>query len=472
MKEESNLKHTCDVDQEERENYEELERLISSINVKDPRNHINILFIGHVDAGKSSLCGRIIYLAGRIDERTIQKYEKEAKDKNRESWYMAYIMDTGEEERAKGKTVDIGRANIVTNKKRCTILDAPGHKNFVPNMIQGATQADLGILVISARKGEFEAGFERGGQTREHAQLAKTLGVQKLVCVINKMDDTSISGDWDESRFKFIVARIRPFLKASGFQTKDIDFIPIAGLEGININERVPFETCGWWCGPCLLEAIDNISQISWSHIEALRLPISDHYKDTNTVVSGKNERGIIKVGDSITVMPNQVLVRVLQIFKDDDEVLASKAGENLRIKLQGLNEEVCSGHVLCSSWNPIPVVSVFEAQIAILDLLDHKSVFTAGYKCILHIHCLVEECEISRILHLLDTKSKEKKKANFAISGSIVVAKIAVSKPLCIEKFKKVPQMGRFTLRDEGKTIAIGKVNKLPVEKPFSHHI
>ena len=158
----------------------------------DRREHLNLVFIGHVDAGKSTIGGQILFLSGMVDDRVIQKYEREAKEKNRDSWYMAYIMDTSEEERAKGKTVEVGRAHFETEKKRYTVLDAPGHKNYVPNMIAGTAQADVGVLVISARKGEFETGFDKGGQTREHAQLAKTLGVTKLVVVVNKMDDPSV----------------------------------------------------------------------------------------------------------------------------------------------------------------------------------------------------------------------------------------------------------------------------------------
>lgn len=170
---------------------------------EDPRDHLNVVFIGHVDAGKSTLGGQILYLTGGVDKRTIEKYEREAKDKNRESWYMAYIMDTNEEERTKGITVEVGRAKFETDKRRYTILDAPGHKNYVPNMIMGAAQADVAVLVISSRKGEYETGFEKGGQTREHAQLAKTLGVVKLIVVVNKLDDYSVAlegGKWSKDR--------------------------------------------------------------------------------------------------------------------------------------------------------------------------------------------------------------------------------------------------------------------------------
>ncbi|EPS65067.1 hypothetical protein M569_09712, partial [Genlisea aurea] len=182
------------------------------------KRHLNVVFIGHVDAGKSTIGGQTLFLSGQVDERTIQKYEKEAKDKNRESWYMAFIMDTNEEERVKGKTVEVGRAHFETEATRFTILDAPGHKSYVPNMISGASQADIGVLVISARKGEFETGYEKGGQTREHVQLAKTLGVTKLIVVVNKMDESTVK--WSKERFDEIKLKMESFLKSSGYNVK------------------------------------------------------------------------------------------------------------------------------------------------------------------------------------------------------------------------------------------------------------
>lgn len=205
--------------------------------------HLNVVFIGHVDAGKSTICGQILYSTGQVDDRTIEKYEREAKEKNRQSWFLAYIMDTNEEERAKGKTVECGRAVFATQKKRYTILDAPGHKNYVPNMIMGAAQADVGILVISARKGEFETGFEKGGQTREHAMLAKTLGVRQLVILVNKMDDSN----WSEERFNEIQKKIEPFLKSLGFNIKNhVNFLPGSGISGEGITKPIPDGVATW----------------------------------------------------------------------------------------------------------------------------------------------------------------------------------------------------------------------------------
>lgn len=432
----------------------------------DPREHLNVVFIGHVDAGKSTLGGQILFLTGMVDDRTIQKYEKEAKDKNRESWYMAYIMDTNEEERAKGKTVEVGRAHFSTEKKRYTVLDAPGHKNYVPNMIHGASQADVGILVIAARIGEFETGFERGGQTREHAQLAKTLGVTKLIIAVNKMDDPSVH--WDKKRFDEIIAKTTPFLKSCGYNPKaDISFVPVSALQGFNIRDKLSAEVCDWYEGKSLFQTLDNLPPADRNSNAPFRMPIIDKYKDGGTVVMGKSEAGLIRVGQGLCIMPNKSKVKVTTIWQDEEEVVAARPGENLRIRLSGVDEEqVLPGFVLCSRKSLVPVVNHFEAQLVILELLEHKSIFSAGYSAVLHIHSIVEECEVTRIVAVVDPKTKEKKKAKFATSGSMIICRVSVRQPVCLEKFSDYPQLGRFTLRDEGRTIAIGKVVKLPSPK------
>eukprot|EP00850_Spirogloea_muscicola_P008621 SM000046S16402 [mRNA] locus=s46:447826:452815:+ [translate_table: standard] len=438
----------------------------------DDVEHVNIVFIGHVDAGKSTIGGQILYLSDMVDERTIQKYEREAKDKNRESWYMAYIMDTNEEERSKGITVEVGRAHFRTAARRYTILDCPGHKNYVPNMISGASQADVGVLgmggraaqVIAARRGEFETGFERGGQTREHAQLAKTLGVSKLVVVVNKMDDASV--EWSKERFDEIVGGMTPFLKSCGYNLKkDVQFLPISGLLGHNMQERVPAEVCAWWDGPYFFEALDGLELPHRDPQGPFRMPLIDKYRDMGTVVMGKIESGSVRRGDSLMIMPNKTHVKVVTIFRDNDEVEYAKPGENLRIRISGVEEEdISAGFVLSSIRRPICSTTEFNAQLQILELLDHKAIFTAGYKAVLHVHAVVEECEIIDLLQQIDPKTKKpmKKKPLFVKSNAVIMARIQTNGTICIEEFKDFPQLGRFTLRDEGKTVAIGKVMQL----------
>lgn len=205
---------------------------------RSKKEHINVVFIGHVDAGKSTIGGQIMSLTGMVDKRTLEKYEREAREKSRESWYLSWALDTNQEERDKGKTVEVGRAFFETECKHFTILDAPGHKSFVPNMIGGAAQADLAVLVLSARKGEFETGFDRGGQTREHAMLAKTAGVKHLVVLVNKMDDPTVN--WDEGRYNECRDKIMPYLRKLGFNLqKDLTFMPVSGLVGTGLKVRI-----------------------------------------------------------------------------------------------------------------------------------------------------------------------------------------------------------------------------------------
>ncbi|XP_074576832.1 uncharacterized protein LOC141833319 [Curcuma longa] len=438
---------------------------------ENKKRHLNVVFIGHVDAGKSTAGGQILLLSGQVDDRTMQKYEKEAKDKSRESWYMAYIMDTNEEERVKGITVEVGRAHFETENTRFTILDAPGHKSYVPNMISGASQADIGVLVISARKGEFETGYEKGGQTREHVQLAKTLGVSKLVVVVNKMDDPTVK--WSKARFDEIESKMVPFLKSSGYNVKkDVQFLPISALLGANMKTRMEKCICDWWSGPCLFEVLDSIEVPSRDPNGPVRMPIIDKYKDMGTVVMGKIESGSISEGDNLLVMPNKASVKVLSIICDENKVRRAGPGENVRVKLAGVEEEdILAGFVLSSVAKPIGAVSEFNAQLQILELLDN-AIFTAGYKAVLHIHSIVEECEVVELLEEIDTKKKKdadtrKKKAKrkplFVKNGAAVVCCIQVTNLICIENFSDFAQLGRFTLRTEGKTVAVGKVVALP---------
>jgi peptide chain release factor subunit 3 len=223
------------------------------------KEHLNIVFIGHVDAGKSTMGGNLLYLCGTIDKRTMEKYEREAKEAGRETWYLSWALDSTPQERSKGKTVEIGRAYFETTLRRYTVLDAPGHKTYVPSMISGAAQADVALLVISARKGEFETGFEKGGQTREHIMLVKTAGVSKVIVLINKMDDPTVN--WDKARYEEIKEKLTPFVRGAGFHIKtDVSWLPVSGYTGANLKDRVSKSVCSWW------EYVISIYHTSPSH--------------------------------------------------------------------------------------------------------------------------------------------------------------------------------------------------------------
>uniref|UniRef100_A0A182SSV0 Tr-type G domain-containing protein n=1 Tax=Anopheles maculatus TaxID=74869 RepID=A0A182SSV0_9DIPT len=273
---------------------------------RSKKEHVNVVFIGHVDAGKSTIGGQIMSLTGMVDKRTLEKYEREAREKSRESWYLSWALDTNQEERDKGKTVEVGRAYFETEKKHFTILDAPGHKSFVPNMIGGAAQADLAVLVISARKGEFETGFDRGGQTREHAMLAKTAGVKHLVVLVNKMDDPTVN--WDLERYNECKDKILPYLKKLGFNPiKDLTFMPVSGITGQGLREPIDDATCPWYQGPAFIPFIDELPSLNRKTDGPFIMPIVDKYKDMGTVLMGKVESGCAKKGTNLLVMPNRV---------------------------------------------------------------------------------------------------------------------------------------------------------------------
>ncbi|XP_075724585.1 eukaryotic translation release factor 3 isoform X2 [Rhipicephalus microplus] len=422
------------------------------------KEHINVVFIGHVDAGKSTIGGQLLYLTGMVDKRTLEKYEREAKEKNRESWYLSWALDTNQEERDKGKTVEVGRAYFETENKHFTLLDAPGHRSFVPNMIGGACQADLAVLVISARKGEFETGFERGGQTREHAMLAKTAGVRHLVVLVNKMDDPTV--EWSEERYNECKDKLVPYLRKCGFNPKtELTFMPCSGLTGAYLKEVAPPDVCPWYRGPPFLVYIDSLAPLSRSADGPFRMPAVDKYKDMGTVVLGKVESGSARRGQQLLLMPNRRTVEVLQLWSDEDETNLITSGENVKVKLKGVEEEeVSPGFVLCDVVNQCKVAKVFDAQVVIL---EHKSIICPGYSAVLHIHAAIEECSVKTIICLVDRKSGEKSKTRprFVKQDQIAIMRMECAGVVCMEPFKEFPQMGRFTLRDEGRTIAIGKV-------------
>uniref|UniRef100_A0A8C7JS80 G1 to S phase transition 1 n=1 Tax=Oncorhynchus kisutch TaxID=8019 RepID=A0A8C7JS80_ONCKI len=412
------------------------------------KEHVNVVFIGHVDAGKSTIGGQIMYLTGMVEKRTLEKYEREAKEKNRETWYLSWALDTNQEERDKGKTVEVGRAYFETEKKHFTILDAPGHKSFVPNMIGGASQADLAVLVISARKGEFETGFEKGGQTREHAMLAKTAGVKHLIILVNKMDDPTVN--WSLERYEECKEKLVPFLKKVGFNPKkDIHFMPCSGLTGANLKE--PVESCTWYTGLPFIPHLDSLPNLNRASDGPVRLPIVDKYKDMGTVILGKLESGSISKAQQLVMMPNRHTVEVLSLLSDDVETDDASPGENLKLRLKGIEEEeILPGFILCNAENLCHSGRTFDAQIVII---EHKSIICPGYNAVLHIHTCIEEVQITALICLVDKKSGEKSKTRprFVKQDQVCIARLRTAGTICLETFKDFPQMGRFTLRDEG---------------------
>lgn len=426
------------------------------------KEHVSIVFIGHVDAGKSTLGGQLLILTGMVDQRTVDKFRREAAEMGRESWVFSWALDSTKQERTKGITVEVGRAHFETEKRSYSILDAPGHKSFVPNMIGGASQADVGVLVISARSGEYEAGFEKGGQTREHAILAKTQGVNKLIVVINKMDDPTVG--WSKERYDECITKLAVFLRReAGYNPKtDVFFMPISAFTGAGLKERVDPKDCPWYSGPSLIEYLDNMQSFERKINAPLMMPVSTKWKDLGTILEGKLESGHIKKGNKVLMMPGERQLEVVTIYNEtEEEVDGALCGEQVRIRVKGVEEEdVLNGFVLTSLKAPVHTVTSFEAQIVILEL---QSLLTAGFSCVMHVHTAIEEISFTALLHKLDkTNRKSKAAPAFAKQGMKIIARLETTQPVCLEKFSDFAQLGRFTLRDSGVTIAIGKVTKL----------
>ncbi|KAK3073424.1 translation termination factor GTPase eRF3 [Teratosphaeriaceae sp. CCFEE 6253] len=429
------------------------------------KEHVNVIFLGHVDAGKSTLGGSILYATGMVDERTMDKYRRESKELGRETWYLSWALDQTKEERAKGKTVEVGRGFFETEKRRYSILDAPGHKNFVPNMVSGASQADVGVLVISARKGEYETGFEKGGQTREHAILAKTQGVNKLIVAVNKMDDPTV--EWSEERYKECLNKLTAFLRGLGYNPKtDLTFMPLAAQLTLGIKDRVPKDLAPWNDSPSLLEYLDSMQTLERNVGAPFMMPIAAKYRDMGTMIEGKIEAGVLRKDTKYLMMPTRADIGISALYGEtEDEVDRAMCGEQVRLRIKGAEEEdIYPGFVLCSPKRPVHCVSAFEAQIRLLEL---KSILSAGFNCVLHVHSATEEVTFSALLHKLEPKTnrKSKKPPGFAKQGMNIIARLEVTGgagSVCVERFEDYPQLGRFTLRDQGQTIAIGKITKL----------
>ena len=456
---------------------EEAEEPMEEVTEGDPREHLNLVFIGHVDAGKSTLSGNILYLTDNVDKRTIEKYEREAKDLNRESWFLAFIMDTNEEERAKGKTVEVGKAHFDTEVKRYTILDAPGHKNYVPNMIMGASQADIAVLVISARKGEFETGFDRGGQTREHALLAKTLGVSYLVVVVNKMDDPTVQ--WKKERFDECTGKLKPFLKSCGFKIKkEVKFVPISGLTGANVKDEVDPSVCDWWkpsytggenntSKSTLIGLLDSLEIEGRDASAPLRVPILDRYTDRGTIAMGKVESGTVRPGMKVTLMPTRNTYKIDAVWANEVPVAAARPGENVLLKLGGGCgvEDVQRGFVVCTN-PPCRSVQKVICKAMLMDMPDNNQIFTAGFQAMFHTHTCEEEATVVKLFETTNKKGIVNKKPAFATVGMQMIVMLELERMTPLGTFDTEPYMGRFTLRTEGKTVAIGIVTKLPPKK------
>jgi elongation factor 1-alpha len=423
--------------------------------------HINIVVIGHVDAGKSTTTGHLIYKCGGIDKRTIEKFEKEAKEIGKSSFKYAWVLDKLKAERERGITIDIALWKFETNKYYVTVIDAPGHRDFIKNMITGTSQADCAVLVIASGQGEFEAGIAKTGQTREHALLAYTLGVKQMICCINKMDDKSVN--YSESRYNEIKTEVSGFIKKIGYNPEKVPFIPISGWNGDNMLEKSPH--MAWWKGPTLLEALDAIQEPKRPSDKPLRLPLQDVYKigGIGTVPVGRVETGILKPGMVVTFAPAQVTTEVKSIEMHHESLPQALPGDNVGFNVKNVSvKDIRRGYVASDAKNdPASGCENFTAQVIVL---NHPGQIHAGYAPVLDCHTAHIACKFSEMISKLDRRSGKKIEDNpkMVKSGDAAMIILVPSKPMCVESFSNYAPLGRFAVRDMRQTVAVGVIKEV----------
>ncbi len=419
--------------------------------------HLNLVVIGHVDHGKSTLVGHILYRLGLVDQKTLQMLEEEAKKKGKETFKYAWLLDKLKEERERGVTIALTYMKFETRKYIFTIIDAPGHRDFIKNMITGASQADAALLVVSARKGEFEAGMSPEGQTREHAILAKTMGINQLIVAVNKMDATE--PPWSQKRYEQIKTVLGKFLKSLGYDISKIPFIPVSAWTGDNLIERSP--NMPWYDGPTLVEALDMLTPPPKPIDKPLRIPIQDVYaiSGVGTVPVGRVETGVLKVGDKVVFMPPAKVGEVRSIETHHVRIEKAEPGDNIGFNVRGISKrDIRRGDVAGHLDKPPTVAEEFTARVFII---WHPTAITVGYTPVLHVHTASVACRIVEIKAKLDPRTGKVVEENpqFLKMGDAAIVRFKPIKPLVIEKYSEIPPLGRFAMRDMGKTIGIGVV-------------
>ncbi|MDE1855281.1 MAG: translation elongation factor EF-1 subunit alpha [Candidatus Micrarchaeota archaeon] len=410
--------------------------------------HLNLIFIGHVDHGKSTTVGRLLYEAGAVSEQDLNKLKEEAKALGKATFEFAFVMDQLKEERERGVTIDIAHKDFQTQKYYFTIIDAPGHRDFVKNMITGASQADAAVLVCSAQEGVQT-------QTREHAQLAKILGINQIIVAVNKMDMVG----YDSKKFDDTKAQLTNFLKAIGYDTSKILFIPYSALQGDNVKTKS--DKLSWFNGPTLLAALDTFTVPAKETEKPLRLPIQDVYSISGfgTVPVGRVETGVMKPGDNVVIMPAGVKTDIKSIEMHHQQLQKAEPGDNVGFNIKGVDKkDIHRGDVIGPSSNPPTVADEFTAQIVVI---NHPTAIAPGYSPVFHIHTAQIACTITEISEKKDPKTGQtaQKNPEFIKTGDVAIVKVKPSKPVCIEKFSDFKALGRFAIRDMGQTVAAGVV-------------
>jgi elongation factor 1-alpha len=435
------------------------------------KTHINIVVIGHVDSGKSTTTGHLIYKLGGIDKRTIEKFEKDAADMGKGSFKYAWVLDKLKAERERGITIDIALWKFETPKYYVTVIDAPGHRDFIKNMITGTSQADCAILIIASGTGEFEAGISKDGQTREHALLAFTLAVKQMIVAANKMDTAKYS----QERFAEITKEVSSYLKKVGYNPESVPFVPISGWNGDNMLEvspNMPWFT-GWTkttksgstTGKTLVEALDAIEPPTRPTEKPLRLPLQDVYKigGIGTVPVGRVETGVLKPNMVVTFAPSGITTEVKSVEMHHEQLTEANPGDNVGFNVKNVAvKDLRRGYVASDSKNaPAKECASFNAQVIVL---NHPGQIGAGYAPVLDCHTAHIACKFSELLEKIDRRTGKsiEDAPKFLKSGDAAIVKMLPQKPMCVESFTEFPPLGRFAVRDMRQTVAVGVIKSV----------
>jgi len=427
---------------------------------KPEKPHLNLVVMGHVDHGKSTTVGHLFYLTGTIDERKVKAFEEEAKKLGKESFKFAWVLDKLKEERERGLTIDLAFLRFETPKYFFTVIDAPGHRDFVKNMVTGASQADAAILFVSAKRGEFEAGIGPGGQTKEHAFLAFTLGVSQLAVAINKMDDATVN--WNQERYEEIKNEVSRMLKMIGFNVDKVSFVPTSGWTGDNLvksSDKMP-----WYKGPTIFEALDAFDLPPKPLDKPLRLPLQDVYTITGvgTVPVGRVETGVLKENDKLVFMPGNVQGEAKSIETHHVKVQKAEPGDNIGFNVRGIDrKDIRRGDVAGHPSNPPTVAQEFIGQIIVI---YHPTAIAAGYTPVLHYHTGQVACRFVELIKKLDPRTGQtvEEKPAFLKTGDGAVVRFEPVHSIAVETYSEFPELGRFAVRDMGTTVAAGVVKEI----------